>query len=191
MKQKEKDMVYEAKYSLFDLNKVYELLSPYKSDSEIFRSFLLKLETVYYFTKFIDCNPFGGFKRSDYKHSVWGYNCYYFYWKKTFNHCGKDYCLALDVWLDEGENECERNLYFCLHIISKLNGDWVEKSEIKIDKTSGIKRIDPKNKSYTLKRGYVYDYYEKKVPVEGENESDLQSKLNEGMKSEIENLFSN
>ncbi|MBR6081033.1 MAG: PD-(D/E)XK nuclease family protein [Treponema sp.] len=169
----EKKVIKEEKYSLFDLNSVYNVLKECQSKNEIFCSYFSKLEAVYFLRKFIEEVNFNDlFKKSYYKHGIWKNNCYWFYKKRKLScrKCSK-YYLALDVWLNE------KTIDFYLHIISNLKGTWIADSDI-----INIEDVIEKNKVY----GYELNdnYYEKKVPFEN------QENLNSLIKKEIKNLFS-
>ncbi len=175
----EEEVVGKEKYSLFDLDSIYDVLKECRSESEIFRGYFSKLEAVYFLRKFVEEVNFDDlFRKRDYKDGIWKNNCYWFYKKEELScrKCSK-YYLALDVWLNE------RELYFCLHIISDLHGTWISNTDI-----SSIKEIEEIIGKNRENKAYKYlskdNYYEKKVSFKNQKE------LNSLIKNEIENLFS-
>ncbi|MBR4247418.1 MAG: PD-(D/E)XK nuclease family protein [Treponema sp.] len=178
LNQSEIDKVKNEKYSLFDLNSVYEKLRKCNSKSEIFQGYFFKLEAEYFFWNFKQDNKEAfdkKFGNNLYKHGVWRNDCYWFYGKRKLNCklCSK-YYLALDVYLEKG-NE----LVFCFHIISSLDGTWITDSDMqRIKKIQGIIARDSR---------YQYmpedNYYEKKQSFKN------QSMLNCFIRNEIFRLF--
>lgn len=176
LEPKEKTIVNSAKYFIFDLNSVYDVLNNYNPDNLIFKDYYSKLEAAYYLRKFHNEVNFDDlFKDSCYKHGTWKDNCYWFY-KKGRLKCEEleKYYLALDVWLDR------HNLDFSFHIISDLNGTWI--TDFRMADIEKIKEICLEDKDYTYDTGG--NYYKRTVPVKN-----LDADLNDLIKNEIKKQF--